>query len=55
MIKTTLSTVIGGAFWTHGVVIIGGSKISDTTPLMWSLVGADLMWSAVDNTPMWQQ
>ena len=28
MIKTPLSTVIGGAFWTHGCTVIGGTKLS---------------------------
>lgn len=52
MIKTPLSTMIGGAFWTPGAVIIGSM---DAGLLMWSFIGADLMWSAVDSTPMWQQ
>ena len=31
MIKTSLSTVIGGAFWTHGCTVIGGAKLSSET------------------------
>ena len=52
MIKTPLSTVIGGAFWTPGATIIVG--VPDTTPLMWSLVDIDLMWNPVDTALMWQ-
>ena len=29
MIKTPLSTVIGGAFWTPGATVIGGSSQPD--------------------------
>ena len=31
MIKTPLSTVIGGAFWTLGATVIGGAKLSSET------------------------
>lgn len=31
MIKTPLSTVIGGAFWTPGCTVIGGTKLSSET------------------------
>ena len=31
MIKTPLSTVIGGAFWTPGVTVINGAKLSSET------------------------
>jgi len=33
MIKTPLSTVIGGAFWTHGCTVIGGAKLSSETDM----------------------
>ena len=33
MIKTPLSTVIGGAFWTHGCTVIGGAKLSSETAM----------------------
>lgn len=52
MIKTPLSTVIGGAFWTQGAVQIGSMS---TGLLMWNIVSTNLMWNAVDSTPMWQQ
>ena len=54
MIKTPLSTVIGGAFWTLEATVIGGSQ-PDKTPLMWSLVSTDLMWNLADATLMWSQ
>lgn len=52
MIKTPLSTVIGGAFWTPGATIIVG--VPNTTPLMWMVDGSSLMWNPVDTTLMWQ-
>lgn len=55
MIKTPLSTVIGGAFWTPGCTVIGGGSRPDKTPLMWSLVSTDLMWNPVDTALMWSQ
>ena len=33
MIKTPLSTVIGGAFWTPGCTVIGGAKLSSETAM----------------------
>ena len=55
MIKTPLSTVIGGAgIWTPGCIVIG-SISTDKTPLMWSLVNTDLMWNSLDTTLMWSQ
>jgi hypothetical protein len=55
MIKTPLSTVIGGAFWTPGATVIGGGSQPDKTPLMWSLVDTDLMWNPVSTTLMWSR
>ena len=54
MIKTPLSTVIGGAFWTPKATVVGSGRQPDKTPLMWSLVGTDLMWNPVDTALMWQ-
>lgn len=51
MIKTPLSTVIGGAFWTPGATIIVG--VPDTSPLMWVMGDAALMWSKADTELMW--
>ena len=31
MIRTPLSTVIGGAFWTPSCTVIGGAKLSSET------------------------
>jgi hypothetical protein len=55
MIKTPLSTMIGGAFWTPSCTVIGGGSRPDKTPLMWSLVSTDLMWNIADATLMWSQ
>ena len=56
MIKTPLSTVIGGAFWTPGATILGSSSINLTQLIksLFSLGEQGFAYDPNDLTTMWQ-